>query len=88
MKGDQMFSVLSNPRNANTHLIVTVAMTLAAILAFAVVPSIGVANPDFVPVTAGQNAYVDFLRGEKAIIQFDALESALLAYRQGEKDAD
>lgn len=62
-----MFTVLSNTRNSNLYLIVALATVLVAVLAFAVAPSIVVPKPVIIPVTNSQNAYVEFLRGEKAL---------------------
>lgn len=62
-----MFTVLSNTRNANLYIIVALATVLVVILTFAVAPSIAAPQPVIIPETGSQNAYVEFLRGEKAL---------------------
>ena len=65
-----MFTVLSNTRNSNLYLIVALATALVAVLAFAVVPAFPAPEPAIIPATGSQNAYVEFLRGEKAIYAY------------------
>jgi hypothetical protein len=81
-----MFTVLSNTRNANMYL--TLAVTIAAVilLTITVAPSIVTPKPALIPVTAGDDAYVEYLRGEKTIYANpSALSNALTAYHIGEK---
>ncbi len=81
-----MFTVLSNTRNSNLYLIVALATALVAVLAFAVVPGIPAPEPAIIPATGSQNAYVEFLRGEKIMYANPVeLRDALSAYRAGEK---
>jgi hypothetical protein len=81
-----MFTVLSNTRNANLYLITALAIVLVVLLTFAVVPAIATPKPASVPITDSQNAYVEFLRGEKVMYGNPAWSSeALAAYHLGEK---
>ena len=81
-----MFTVLSNTRNSNLYLIIALATALVAVLAFAVVPAIPALEPAVIPATGSQNAYVEFLRGEKIMYANPVeLRDALSAYRAGEK---
>jgi len=81
-----MFTVLSSTRNSNLYLIVALATALVAVLAFAVVPAIPAPEPAIIPATGSQNAYVEFLRGEKIMYANPVeLRDALSAYRAGEK---
>jgi hypothetical protein len=81
-----MFTVLSNARNANLYIITALAIMLIVLLTFAMVPSIAVPEPAIIPATGSQNAYVEFLRGEKVMYANPAgLNEALSAYHLGEK---
>src|SRR5687768_9865928 len=81
-----MFTVLSNTRNSNLYLIVALATALVAVLAFAVVPAISAPELAIIPETGSQNAYVEFLRGEKIMYAHPVgLNDALSAYHLGEK---
>ena len=73
-------------RSANMTIIIALAITLVAIMAFAVAQSVAAPKPAVVPVTGSQNAYVDYLRGEKTIYaNLTRLGEALTAYHLGEK---
>jgi len=81
-----MFTVLSNTRNSNMYLIIALAITLVVLLTFAVAPSITAPRPAFIPVTGSQNAFVEFLSGEKAMYANPVrLSESLSAYHEGEK---
>jgi hypothetical protein len=81
-----MFTVLSNTRNSNMYIVLALAITLVVLLTFAVAPSIAVPKPALIPVTGNQNAYVEFLRGEKAMYASPVgLSEALSTYHIGEK---
>ena len=81
-----MFTVLSNTRNSHLYVILALAITLIVIFTFAVAPSIAAPRPAIMPATGSQNAYVEFLRGEKAIYANPVgLSDALSAWRFGEK---
>jgi hypothetical protein len=63
-------------------------VTIAAVilLTITVAPSIVTPKPALIPVTAGDDAYVEYLRGEKTIYANpSALSNALTAYHIGEK---
>ena len=77
-----MFTVISNIRNSKMHLIVAAAVTLLAVLAIAIDPSIVLrpssnvpasedlslpARPVVIPVTGGQEAHDLFRREELAL---------------------
>ena len=81
-----MFTVLSNTRNSNLYIITALAIMLVVFLTLAVAPSIAAPKPAIIPVTGNQNAYVEFLRGEKAMYANPVgLSESLSAYRAGEK---
>jgi hypothetical protein len=81
-----MFTVLSNTRNANLYIVIALAITLVVFLAFAGLPSIAVTESGSIPVTGSQNAYIEFLSGEKVLYGNPArLSEALAAYHLGEK---
>jgi hypothetical protein len=81
-----MFTVLSNTRNSHLYAILALAITLVVILVFGVAPSIAAPRPAIIPATGSQSAYVEFLRGEKAIYANPVgLSDALSAYHHGEK---
>jgi hypothetical protein len=80
----KMSIVLTNTRNSNLYLLIALAIVFVAILAFTLIPSIGTPNSAHIPVTSSEVAYVQYIQGEKAIIT-SPLESALQAYRLGEK---
>ena|SRR5215216_5517045 len=81
-----MFTVLSNTRNSNMYIVLALAITLVVLLSFAVAPSIAAPKPALIPVTGNQNAYVEFLRGEKAMYASPiGLSESLSAYHAGEK---
>jgi hypothetical protein len=73
-------------RTASMNLFIAFAIVIVAALAFAVVSSIVVTKPDNIPVTGNQNAYSEYLLGEKVIFgKPTGVGSALSAYRSGEK---
>jgi hypothetical protein len=81
-----MFTVLSNTRNANLYIITALAIMIVVLLTFAVVPSIVVREPAAISEPSSQNAYVEFLSGEKVLYGNPArLSAALSAYHLGEK---
>jgi len=81
-----MFTVLSNTRHSNLYIIVALAISLVVILVFGVAPSIYAPRPAIIQATGSQSAYVEFLRGEKAIYANPVgLSDALSAYHHGEK---
>src|SRR5688572_16224470 len=81
-----MNTVLSNTRNANLYIITALAIVLVVFLTLAVVPSIAAPEPAVIPVTGSQNAYAEFIRGEKVIYGNPTrLSEALSAYHLGEK---
>jgi len=81
-----MFTVLSNTRNTHMYLILAVAIAAVILLTISVAPSIDTPRPAHIPVTAGEDAYVEYLRGEKTIYANpSALSDALSAYHRGEK---
>lgn len=83
-----MFTVLSNTRNSNLYIITALAITLVVFLTLAVVPSIAAPEPAVIPVTGSQNAYVQFLSGEKVMYADRAgLSEVVSAYHAGEKAA-
>jgi hypothetical protein len=55
-KETKMFTVLSNPRNAKLYLIVALAIVLAALLTFVVVPSIAAPKSAAIPVTGASGS--------------------------------
>jgi hypothetical protein len=81
-----MFTVLSNTRNANLYIITALAIMIVVLLTFAVVPFISVNEPAAIPETSSQNAYAEFLSGEKILYGHPArLSEALEEYHLGEK---
>ena len=81
-----MNTVLSNTRNANLYIITALAITLIVFLTLAVVPSITVPQPAIRSEASSQNAYVEFLSGEKVMYGSPArLSEALSTYHIGEK---
>ena len=81
-----MFTVLSNVRNANLYLIVASGLVLIVLLGMLIAPSIAMRGPALVPMTGSENAYVQFLQGEKVIFPSPAgVSQALSAYHLGEK---
>jgi hypothetical protein len=81
-----MFTVLSNTRNATMYLILAVMIAAMILLTITVAPSLVMPKPALIPVTAGDDAYMEYLRGEKIIYANPfALSNALTAYHLGEK---
>jgi hypothetical protein len=81
-----MFTVLSNTRNANLYIISALAIMVLVLLTVGIVPSISISGPASIPVSGSQNAYAEFLSGEKVLYGNPArLSEALSAYHLGEK---
>ena len=82
-----MFTVLSKTRNSNLNVAIAVAITLIAVFTFfAVAPSVVAPRPASVSGAESQNAYVEYLRGEKVMYTNPVeLNIALTAYYLGEK---
>src|SRR5688500_13756426 len=81
-----MFTVLTNTRNSHLYIILALAIALIGIATFAAVPSITAPEPAIIPETGSQNAYVEFLRGEKVMYANPVgRRDALSVYRAGEK---
>lgn len=81
-----MNTVLSNTRNTNLYIITALAIMVLVLLTFAVAPSISVTERTTISETSSQNAYVEFLSGEKVVYGNPArLSEALSAYHLGEK---
>jgi hypothetical protein len=73
-------------RTASMNLFIALAIVVVAVLAFAALSSIVVPKPGIIPVTGNQNAYVDFLRGEKAVFSGRIeLGNVLSTFHAGEK---
>lgn len=83
-----MSTISTTQRNANMNILIALAITVTVILTFVVVPSIALPGSAVIPVTGSQNAYVDFLQGEKAMYAESVrLSEVLSAYRIGEQAA-
>jgi|SRR5687768_11155461 len=81
-----MNTVLSNTRNANLQIITALAIMIVILLTFAIAPSIVVPQPAVRPESSSQNAYAEFLSGEKVLYGNPArLSEAFTAYLAGEK---
>jgi hypothetical protein len=82
-----MNTVLSNNRNANLYLIGASELVLVVLFGMVIAPSITISGTSIIPVTGSENAYVQFLSGEKAIYASPAgrMNQALAAYHLGEK---
>ena len=81
-----MSTISTTHRSANMTILTVLAIALSVILTFALDPSIAAPKPAVIPVTGSQNAYGEFLRGEKAIYANPVrLYDALSAYHLGEK---
>ena len=73
-------------RSANMNIVFALAITLVVIMAFVVSQSVVAPKPAVAPISESQNAYVEYLRGEKTIYANPAgLNQALSAYHLGEK---
>jgi 1-deoxy-D-xylulose 5-phosphate reductoisomerase len=82
----RMNTVLSNNRNANLYSIGASALVLIVLFGMVVAPSITISGTSIIPVTGSENAYFQFLSGEKAIYASPAgMNEALAAYHLGEK---
>ena len=100
-----MNTTLNQNRSLNLFIVAGFAVTVVTILILAIVPSIVPPQPAPIPMTESQNAYLEYLHGEKVmytnpvelnnaltayhlgekVIVGNALETAMLQYRQGEK---
>jgi hypothetical protein len=81
-----MFNVLSNTRNANLYIVSALAIMIGVLLILAGVPSMVVTESVSIPVTGNQNAYAEFLSGEKVMYNNPLrVSEALSAYHLGEK---
>ncbi len=86
IKENKMFSVLTNTRNSNLNVVIAVAITLIAGFTFFAFPSVVAPRPASVPAAESQNAYLEYLRGEKVMYTNPVeLSNALTAYHLGEK---
>jgi len=73
-------------RNSNPYIITALAITFVVVLSFTIASAIVAPKPAFVPVTGSQNAYVDFLHGEKQVFANSVgLGAAFSMYLAGEK---
>ena len=76
----------TTPRSANMFSTIALAIALITLLAFVVVQSATAPKPAAIPVTGSQNAYAEYLRGEKVMYTNPVeLNNALTAYHLGEK---
>ena len=81
-----MNTTLNQNRSLNLFIVAGFAITVVTILILAIVPSIVPPQSASVPLTEGQNAYVEYLRGEKVMYTNPVeLDNALAAYHLGEK---
>jgi hypothetical protein len=73
-------------RTASMNLFIALAIVVVAALAFAVVSSIALPGSAVIPVTGNQNAYSEYLSGEKLIFSVPVISNgALSEYHLGEK---
>jgi len=82
-----MNTTLSNTRNSNLYLFTALTVAFLAIVAFTVALSLETPSFAHTPAVSSEAVYVQYIQGEKAII-ISPLESALQAYRLGEKMTD
>lgn len=76
----------TTPRSASMFSTIALAVALIAVFVFVVTQSVAAPKAAVIPVTGSQNAYVEFLQGEKIMYANpNALGEALSAYRLGEK---
>jgi len=81
-----MSTVSTINRVANQNFFIALAILLVAVLTFAVVPAITSPKSAIIPAAGNQNAYVDFLRGEKIMFTSEAgINTVMADYRAGEK---
>jgi hypothetical protein len=81
-----MNTTLHQKRNINLLVVAAFAVTLIAAFTFAVAPSIVAPRPAPVPAVESQNAFLEYLRGEKEMYTNPVeLNNALAAYHLGEK---
>lgn len=70
----------------NWYLVVVLLVVIAILGGILVEPYITTPEPAIIPVTGDQNAYAEYLRGEKYIYAMPVMVGeALMAYHQGEK---
>lgn len=76
----------TTPRSASMFSTIALAVALIAVFAFVVTQSAARPKSAVVPATGIQNAYIQYLRGEKAIYANPvAVNNAITAYHLGEK---
>ena len=81
-----MNTTLNQNRSINLFLVAGFAITVIALLTLAVAPSIVSPKPAPISGNESQNAYVEYLRGEKVMYTNPVeLNNALTAYHLGEK---
>ena len=81
-----MNTTLNQNRSLNLFIVAGFAITVVTILILAIVPSIVPPKPAPIPMTESQNAYLEYLRGEKVMYTNPGeLNDALTAYHLGEK---
>ena len=81
-----MNTTLNQNRSINLFLVAGFAITVIALLTLAVAPSIVSPKPAPISVNESQNAYLEYLRGEKVMYTNPVeLNNALTAYHLGEK---
>ena len=81
-----MNTTLNQNRSFNLFIVAGFAVTLVALLAFGIAPSIALSRTAVIPATESRNVYVDFLRGEKTMYANSVVVGdALSAYHLGEK---
>jgi hypothetical protein len=87
IKEYEMFTISTTTRrSAGNNFVIALVITLAATLAVAISQFVIASKPAVVPVTRSENAYLEYLRGEKTIYpNWAGLNVALSAYHLGEK---
>lgn len=82
-------STISTPthRSFNMNIVVVLVLAFVTIFVLAVAPSVIAPKAAVVPAAGSENAYLDYLRGEKVMyLNPSALENALALYHAGEKE--
>jgi len=81
-----MHTTLNQNHTNNLFIVAGFAITVIALVILAVAPSIVTPIPALIPVTADEEAHVEYLRGEKVLYANPVARSeALSAYHLGEK---
>ena len=81
-----MNTTLNQNRSLNLFIVAGFAITVVTILILAIVPSIVPPQPAPIPAAESQNAYLEYLRGEKVMYTNPVeLNNALTAYHLAEK---